>query len=62
MKTLDKKSKAKQSLLKNDYQQINNAIDDSQIETIQLSETLYLKDHESLLFQMYDLEEEDLFI
>lgn len=43
-------------------QQNSSLIEDVQIETAQQNEELYLTGHESLLFRMYDLEEEDLFV
>ena len=62
MKTGDKNSKVMQSLLKIDYRRSINSIEDIQTETAQQNEEQYLKGQESLLFKMYDLEEEDLFI
>lgn len=62
MKTLDKNSKAIESLLKTDFRKTVSALEDIQIEVNQQNEELYLTGHESLLFRMYDLEEEDLFI
>lgn len=62
MKTRDKNSKAMQSLLKIDYRRSISSIEDIQTETAQLNEEQYLKGQESLLFKMYDLEEEDLFV
>jgi hypothetical protein len=62
MKTLDKNSKAMQTLLKIDYRSSISSIEDKQTETNHLNEELYLKGQESLLFKMYDLEEENLFV
>lgn len=62
MKTGDKNSKVMQSLLKIDYRRSINSIEDIQTETAQQNEEQYLRGQESLLFKMYDLEEEDLFI
>jgi len=62
MKTLDKNPKVMQSLLKIDYRRSIRSIEDTQIETAQLKEELFLTGQESLLFKMYDLEEEDLFV
>jgi hypothetical protein len=61
MITLDKNSKAVQSLLKKDYRISISSIEDIQTETAQ-NEEQYLIGQESLLFKMYDLEEEDLFV
>ena len=62
MKTLDKNSKAMQSFLKIDYRRSVSSIEEIQTETAQLNGELYSTGQESLLFKMYDLEEEDLFI
>ncbi|MBF4471468.1 hypothetical protein [Flavobacterium sp. HJJ] len=43
-------------------QKNSNLIEDVQTEASQQNEGLYLTGHESLLFKMYDLEEEDLFV
>ncbi|MEN2399698.1 hypothetical protein GKZ90_0007910 [Flavobacterium sp. MC2016-06] len=57
MKTLDKNSKTIQWL--SDIE--SNSIQDIQTETMQ-HEEFYLTDQKTLLFQMYELEEEDLFV
>ena len=62
MKTLDKNSKVMQSLLKIEYRRSISSIEEIQSETAQQNEEQYLKGQESLLFKMYDLEEEDLFV
>nr|WP_315199841.1 hypothetical protein [uncultured Flavobacterium sp.] len=62
MKTRDKNSKAMQSLLKTDYRRSISSIEDIQTEIAQLKEEQHLKGQKSLLFKMYDLEEEDLFV
>jgi len=62
MITLDKNSKAMQSLLKTDYRISISPIDDIQTETAPPNEEQYFTGQESLLFKMYDLEEEDLFV
>ncbi|PKB17174.1 hypothetical protein [Flavobacterium sp. 5] len=62
MKILDKNSKAMQSLLKRDYRKSIKSIQDTKTETTRLNEELHLTGQESLLFKMYDLEEEDLFV
>jgi hypothetical protein len=51
MKTLDKNSKAMQSLLKMDYRSSINPIENIQAETTQQKEELYLSGQESLLFK-----------
>ena len=43
-------------------QQNSNLIEDVQTEAAKQNEELYLTGQESLLFKMYDLEEEDLFV
>lgn len=62
MKTLNKNSKVTQSLLKIDYRRSISPIEDIQTETAQQNEEQYSTSQESLLFKMYDLEEEDLFV
>lgn len=58
MKTSDKNSKALHWLSETDF----DTIGDTQAETNQQDEESYLADQKSLLFQLYELEEEDLFI
>lgn len=62
MKTLDKNSKAMQSLLKTDYRISISPIEDIQTVTGQQNEEQYSTAQQSLLFKMYDLEEEDIFV
>ncbi|HSD07588.1 hypothetical protein [Flavobacterium sp.] len=62
MKILDKNSEALQSLLKIDHQRIINSSESTEIGITPINEDMYLTGQESLLFQMYDLEEENLFI
>lgn len=59
MKTPDKNSKAMQSLLKTDYRRSISPIEETETDQ---NEEQYLTGQESLLFKMYDLEEEDLFV
>jgi len=62
MKIVNKNSEALQSLLKLDHQTIINSSESTEIEITPINEDVYLTGQESLLFQMYDLEEENLFI
>ena len=57
MKTLDKNSKTMQWISDTDY-----SAEDIQTFTTQQDEELDVSEQKSLLFQMYELEEEDLFI
>ncbi|WP_166920964.1 hypothetical protein [Flavobacterium poyangense] len=57
MKTSDKSLKA----IETDFRENSNVIEVAIKEVIQLKEELSLEGHKSLLFQMYALEEEDLF-
>ena len=58
MKTLDENTKAIQFFTKTD----SNTMEDINTETIPLKEEWYLTGKKSVLFQMYELEEDDLFI
>ncbi|MEO8534125.1 MAG: hypothetical protein ABI441_10255 [Flavobacterium sp.] len=58
MKTTDKNSKTIEWLSDNEF----NSIEDIQTKTVSEDEELNLTGHKSLLFQMYELEEEDIFI
>ena len=62
MNTLDENSEAMQSLLKIDFRQNSSSSEDIQTETTPQYRELYATGQESLLFKMYDLEEEDLFV
>lgn len=62
MNTLDKNSETMQSLLKTDFRQNNSSSEEIQTETTLQYRELYATGQESLLFKMYDLEEEDLFV
>lgn len=61
MKTLNKISKAIQSLL-TDSKRIVSAIQNKKRNTIRIKGELYSSESNSLLFQMYVHEDEDLFI
>jgi hypothetical protein len=61
MKTLNKISKAIQSLL-TDSKRILSAIQNKKRNTIRIKGELYSSESNSLLFQMYVHEDEDLFI
>lgn len=62
MKTQDKESNTIKSLLKTAYRKGINSIEKIKTITTQQNKELYLKYQESLLFKMYDVEEEDLFV
>lgn len=61
MKTLDINTIAFQYLLRTDSQK-NNKSEEPTREAIELRQEEYFKGQKSLLAQLYDLEEEDLFI
>ncbi|MBF7092242.1 hypothetical protein IUY40_11895 [Flavobacterium sp. ALJ2] len=62
MKTFYKISKAIQSLLKTDIKRIFGIIQANRNNTIEIKGELYSSESNSLLFQMYAHEDEDLFI
>ncbi|RZJ50219.1 MAG: hypothetical protein EOO44_16810 [Flavobacterium sp.] len=59
MRTLN--SIAVEYLLRTDSQKNNNQSEEQTIDTIELNPEHYIKDQKSLLFHLYDLEEEDLY-
>lgn len=61
MNTLDINTIAFQYLLRTDSQKHNNA-EESTNEVLQYNPEQYMKSQKSLLFQMYDLEEEADFV
>mgnify|MGYP001017669782 CR=1 FL=1 len=62
MNTLDKNSETMQSLLITDFRQNNSSSEEIQTAITPQYRELYTTGQESLLFKMYDLEEEDLFV
>ncbi|MEZ0181193.1 hypothetical protein AB9T89_03040 [Flavobacterium oncorhynchi] len=60
MKTLN--SIAIEYLLRNDSQNNNSISEDITKEVVRINTEQNIKSQKSLLFQMYDLEDEDLFI
>ncbi|RXM45870.1 hypothetical protein [Flavobacterium sp. YO64] len=60
MKTLN--SIAIEYLLRNDSQNNNSISEDITKEVVRINTEQNIKNQKSLLFQMYDLEDEDLFI
>lgn len=62
MNTLDINTIAFHYLLRTDSQKNNNKIEESKTETLKYNPEQYIKEHKSLLAQLYNLEEEDLFI
>ena len=60
MKTLN--SIAIEYLLRNDSQSNNSISEDITKEVVRINAEQNIKSQKSLLFQMYDLEDEDLFI
>ena len=60
MKTLN--SIAIEYLLRNDSQNNNNISEELTKEVVRINTEQNIKNQKSLLFQMYDLEDEDLFI
>ncbi|MFH6965530.1 hypothetical protein [Flavobacterium sp. FlaQc-28] len=60
MKTLN--SIAIEYLLRNDSQNNNNISEELTKEVVRINTEQNIKSQKSLLFQMYDLEDEDLFI
>ncbi|MNR31493.1 hypothetical protein D3C85_1490060 [compost metagenome] len=61
MNTLDINTIAFQYLLRTDSQKNNNS-EESTSKVLKYNPEQYMKSQESLLFQMYDLEEEDSFV
>ncbi|MCD0468298.1 hypothetical protein [Flavobacterium sp. JAS] len=62
MKTLDINTIAFQYLLRTDSQKNNENSEELTSEVLKYNPELYIRDQKSLLFQMYNLEEEDLFV
>jgi len=62
MKTLDINTIAFQYLLRTDSQKNNNKSEKQTNEAVKYNPEQHIKDQKSLLFQMYNLEEEDLFV
>jgi len=62
MNTLDINTIAFHYLLRTDSQKNNNKIEESKTETLKYNPEQYIKEQRSLLAQLYNLEEEDLFI
>ncbi|MCV9929420.1 hypothetical protein OIU83_17275 [Flavobacterium sp. LS1R49] len=62
MKTQNKISKEIQSLLKTDSKRILEVIQEESVSTAEIKGKLYSNESNSLLFQMYAHEDEDLFI
>ncbi|MDR7369377.1 hypothetical protein [Flavobacterium aquidurense] len=61
MKTLDINTIAFQYLLRTDSQK-NNKSEEPTNEAVRYNPEQHIKDQKSLLFQMYNLEEEDLYV
>ncbi|MDN3671716.1 hypothetical protein QWY99_01370 [Flavobacterium branchiarum] len=62
MKTLNIISKKTQSLLKTNFKRIFSIIQNKRVTTVKTKGGLYSSESNSLLFQMYLHEDEDLFI
>ncbi|KIO53740.1 hypothetical protein [Flavobacterium hibernum] len=62
MNTLDINTIAFHYLLRTDSQKNNSKIEESKRETLKYNPEQYIKEQKSLLAQLYNLEEEDLFI
>jgi hypothetical protein len=62
MNTLDINTIAFQYLLRTDSQKSNHKSEEPTTEALQYNPEQYIKDQKSLLFQIYNLEEEDLYI
>ena len=62
MNTLDINTIAFQYLLRTESQKNNNKSEESVSEALKYNPEQYIKSQKSLLFQMYDLEEEDLYV
>ena len=62
MNTLDINTIAFQYLLRTDAQKNNIKNEESKNETLKYNPEQYIKEQKSLLAQLYNLEEEDLFI
>lgn len=62
MNTLDINTIAFQYLLRTESQKNNNKSEESVSEASKYDTEQYIKAQKSLLFQMYDLEEEDLYV
>lgn len=62
MNTLDLNTIAFQYLLRTESQKNNNKSEEPTSETLKYNPEHYIKGQKSLLFHMYDVEEEDLYI
>ena len=62
MKTLDINTIAFHYLLRTDSQKNNTKTEESKTEDLKYNPEQYIKEQKSLLFQLYNLEEEALFI
>lgn len=62
MKTLDINTIAFQYLLRTDSQKNNDKSEEQTSEVLKYNPELYIKGQKSLLFHMYNLEEEDLYV
>ncbi|PTT16383.1 hypothetical protein DBR27_02575 [Flavobacterium sp. HMWF030] len=62
MNTLDINTIAFHYLLRTDSQKNNSKIEESKTEALKYNPEQYIKEQKSLLAQLYNLEEEDLFI
>ncbi|MFH6998335.1 hypothetical protein ACHRVZ_10415 [Flavobacterium sp. FlaQc-57] len=62
MNTLDINTIAFHYLLRTDSQKNNNKTEELKTETLKYNPEQYIKEQKSLLAQLYNLEEEDLFI
>ncbi|MFD1603701.1 hypothetical protein ACFSJW_10700 [Flavobacterium artemisiae] len=62
MKTLDINTIAFQYLLKTESQKIENKFAEQTIQKIEFNQDKYLESQNSLLLQLYNLEEEDLYV
>jgi hypothetical protein len=62
MNTLDINTIAFQYLLRTDSQKNNNKAEEPANEAVKYDPSQYIKGQKSLLFHMYNLEEEDLYV
>lgn len=62
MKTLDINTIAFQYLLRTESQKIENKFAEQTIHKIEYNQDKYLESQNSLLLQLYNLEEEDLYV
>ncbi|TPG39379.1 hypothetical protein [Flavobacterium pectinovorum] len=62
MNTLDINTIAFQYLMRTDSQKNNDKSEELTSETLKYNPEHYIKGQKSLLFQMYNLEEEDLYV